>query len=193
MFETATELHIWRARLDADGWPSLDGLPDAERDRAAGMGPGKVRERWVAARWALRAVLGRYLELEPVEVELRLASRGKPMLASPGPPLRFNLSHSRDLALVALAREREVGVDVERIGKRPAAFYVEWTRHEATVKCHGTGLRRPMPDLPVAVANLDAGPGFAAAVAVAGDVVPPLRHFILEPGALAVRDAPARR
>ncbi|HMJ72247.1 MAG TPA: hypothetical protein VK471_02655 [Solirubrobacterales bacterium] len=177
-----TELHVWQARLDSGKWPNADALPAVERDRAARLHRPEARRRWVASRWALRGVLGRYLEREPPEIELRFGSRGKPMLAASDTPLRFNLSHSGELALIAVGGEREVGVDVQLIGAKPAEFYADWARREAVAKCHGTGLWAPLPDTPVAVAPLDAGSGFAAAIAVGGDEVPPLRHFVAEPG-----------
>jgi 4'-phosphopantetheinyl transferase len=175
-------LHVWHARLDSAAWPGVEALPAADRDRAAKLLGDTARGRWVASRWALRGVLGRYLDREPAAVELCFGERGKPMLADTDAPLRFNLSHSGELALIAVYSEREVGVDVQRIGARPGEFYVEWTRREAIAKCHGTGLWAPLPDAPVAVAPLDAGAGFAAAVAVAGDALPPLRHIVAEPG-----------
>lgn len=175
------ELHLWRARLDSGKWRVASDLPAAERDRAAGILRPEARKRWVASRWALREVLGLYLEREPTEVQLRFGSRGKPMLAASDAPLRFNLSHSGELALIAVAGKPKVGIDVQLIGAKPAEFYADWTRREAVAKCHGTGLWAPTPDAPVAVAAFDAGAGFAAAIAVGGDEVPPLRHFIAEP------------
>ncbi len=175
-------LHVWHARLDSDDWPDAKALPATERDRAAKLLSDRARGRWVASRWALRIVLARYTEQQPGKVDLRCGERGKPMLADPDTPLRFNLSHSGELALIAIAERREVGVDVQAIGDKPAEFYAEWTRREAIAKCHGVGLWAPLPDAPVAVAPLDAGAGFAAAIAVAGDAVPPLRHFVAEPG-----------
>ncbi len=127
-------------------------------------------------------MLGLYLEREPAKIELRFGSRGKPMLTGDYDSLRFNLSHSGELALIAVAGEHEVGVDVQLIGAKPAEFYAAWTRREAVAKCHGVGLRVPLPDAPVAVATFDAGAGFAAAIAVSGNEVPPLRHFVAEPG-----------
>jgi 4'-phosphopantetheinyl transferase len=166
------------------------------------------QRRWPAARWALRGVLGRYLGADPARIELRAGERGKPMLAAPSPSLRFNLSHSAGEALIAVAWEREVGVDIERIRPRhdllalvrralqpeeaaaivamPAvdrltAFYAAWTRREAIAKCLGVGLTGPLPEGDVAVSGLDAGPGFAAAVAVAGHELLPLRRFKIAP------------
>jgi phosphopantetheinyl transferase len=174
-------LHVWRARLDADEWPSAENLPRAERERAAAMRSADARRRWVAARWALRETLGRYLERDPAAIELRFGERGKPMLAESAGSLRFNLSHSGELALIAIGGEREVGIDVQLIGKRPADFYADWARHEAIAKCHGTGLWAPLPDATVAVAGLDLGPEYSAAVAVAGEQIPPLERFEAEP------------
>lgn len=159
-----------------------------------------------ASQRALRQLLGRYLEADPERIELTTDERGKPRLADPAAPLRFNLSHSGGALLIALARETEVGVDVERIRPRrnllrlagralePAAaaavraappaerleaFHAAWARREALAKCHGGGLRAPRPAGPFAVAGLDVGPGFAAALAVAGEAMPPLKRFAL--------------
>lgn len=182
------EIHIWSARLDSPAWPALDRLPPRERARAARIRDRRRARRWTAARWALRDVLSRYLETAPAEVALATATGGKPMLAAPQPPLRFNLSHSRGMALVAVSGQHEVGVDVERIGRRrPAAFYAAWTRREASLKCFGRGIWEPLPDGPVSVANVDAGSSFAAALAVAGEEVPPVRRFVLDPLAAGPR------
>jgi phosphopantetheinyl transferase len=175
------DLHIWHARLDAGEWPSAENLPAVERERAAAIHRDDARRRWVAARWALREVLGRYHERDPAAIELRFGERGKPMLAESDASLCFNLSHSGELALIAIGEEREVGVDVQLLGSRSAGFYAEWTRREAIAKCHGTGLWAPLPEAAVAVAELDAGPGYAAAVAIAGEQMPPLRQFDAEP------------
>lgn len=99
---------------------------------------------------------------------------------------------------------REVGVDIERIAprrdlgeltrralapeeaarieslppaERLAAFHAAWTRREAVAKCHGVGLGAPLPEAPVAVADIDVAPGYAASVAVSGERMPPLRRF----------------
>lgn len=175
------ELHVWRARLDSPAWPGANALPAVERDRAARIRRPQARQRWTAARWALRQVLGHYLERDPAAIELRFGDRGKPMLAEPETSLRFNLSHSGELALIAIGEEREIGVDVQLLGSRPPEFYAEWARREAVAKCHGTGLWAPLPDDTVSVAELDAGPGYAAAVAIAGEAMPALERFEAEP------------
>ncbi|MGC1853430.1 MAG: hypothetical protein WA687_13430, partial [Solirubrobacterales bacterium] len=71
-----------------------------------------------ASHRALRRVLAHYLDADPGEIELRTGEYGKPALADPGAPLRFNLSHSSGAALIAVACGREVGIDIERIRPR---------------------------------------------------------------------------
>ncbi|HEX8689721.1 MAG TPA: hypothetical protein VF729_05715 [Solirubrobacterales bacterium] len=177
------EIHVWSAGLDSPAWPALDRLPPDERARAERIWDRRRSRRWTAARWALRYVLGRYLSTAPAEVPLATAAGGKPVLAGEELALRFNLSHSRDVALVAVSPSLEVGVDAEWIDRRrPPDFYAAWTRREAVAKCFGGGLGAPPPDAPVSVANIDAGAdGFAAALAVAGAEVPRLRRFALDP------------
>jgi 4'-phosphopantetheinyl transferase len=199
------EVHVWRADLDAPS-PPADRLPAGERARAAPLA-GRARTRWLASRWFLREVLSGYLGEAPERIRFRLGEWGKPNLAERGEELRFNLSHSGNVMLLAVC-EREVGVDVERIdprrdvarlasraldpaaaaavheapaAERTLAFHRAWARHEAIAKCHGTGLRRPRRAAHVAVSPLDAGDGFAAALAVAGERVPPLRSLVAQP------------
>lgn len=201
------EVHVWEADLDRGPWPPLRGLPRAERERGERLRRPLSRRRWVAARWALRGVLGHYLGARPAAIELRVEVGGKPRLADPAAPLRFNLSHSRGLAAVIVAREREVGVDVEWIDRwrdvealaasalggagrrevraapaaaRAAAFHLAWARREAIGKCFGVGLATPPRGRPIAVAPIELPTGFAGAIAIAGMERPPVRRFAID-------------
>ncbi|HET7509661.1 MAG TPA: 4'-phosphopantetheinyl transferase superfamily protein [Solirubrobacterales bacterium] len=156
---------------------------------------------------ALRQVLARYLEEGPGEIELTAGEHGKPRLA--GEQLHFNLSHSEALALIAICGNREVGVDVERIkpgrdlialaerallpadaaaikeapeAEREATFYRRWACHEARLKCLGSGIGSlPPPNSPpVVVETLTVDPEYAAAVAVTGTELPPLRGWTFD-------------
>jgi 4'-phosphopantetheinyl transferase len=118
------EVHVWRAQLDLtqNTIQSLrrtlaaDELARAERFRFA-----QDRERFIAARGVLRAILGRYLEVEPGRVLFSYSAQGEPALDAEGGrsdgglPLEFNLSHAGGLALYAFARTRRVGVDLEHV------------------------------------------------------------------------------
>lgn len=175
-------IHIWRAALDEDGWPGPERLPGPEQERFDAFLRPQPARRWLAARWALRQVLASYLDQDPAAVELEVEERGKPRLRDGG-ELEFNLSHSGGLALVAVTHGRSVGVDIEAIGQRhPLAFYKDWVRKEAHLKCLGVGLGASPPPARVAIASIDVCPGYAAAVAVSGAAVGPLNCRSLRAG-----------
>ena len=88
-------------------------LDDRERRRAAGFVDAGQRRRFVLAHGITRSILGGYLGVRPACLRWRLGACGKPELA--GSRLRVNLSHSGDLALLAVTESREIGVDVEQI------------------------------------------------------------------------------
>jgi 4'-phosphopantetheinyl transferase len=194
------EIHVWlvdaaevAAARSSEDLSAL--LAPEERERAERMTRSGHRELWIAARAALRALLGRYLEREPHEVALVPGPYGKPRLRGQQ-RLSFNLSHSAGAALYAFCLDGAVGVDVElaRGSRRHVAiarralgeataesllaldsrsrereFLRVWTRHEAAVKFRGTGLRvrEDATDGEPApwIAELDLGPGAAGAVA----------------------------
>ena len=120
------EALVFAVRLDADAGPQP--LAPDERELAERFATPDLRRRWARARGALREVLAAYAESDPAGVRLAAAPcvhcgepHGKPFLAEPAVEwLRFSISHSHELALVAVAHGREVGVDVEaaRAGRR---------------------------------------------------------------------------
>lgn len=175
------EVHVWRIALER-GAPEVEQLAgtlsDDERERAARLREDGERTRFIVARGALRAVLGRYTGSAPERVPVRYGAHGKPRLDAPG-RLEFNLSHAGEIALLACARDLRVGIDVERVrplshmarvarrvmtgeelaawlalpeGDRLTAFFDHWTRMEALAKLAGTGVWRLL------AGECDAGP-----------------------------------
>ncbi len=161
-------------------------LAPPERERAAAFLLPLPRRQFIVARAALRILLGRALEIAPTAVRFALDAHGKPAL-DPACALRFNVSHSGDLALIAVASGFDVGVDVEAhrraddlaplaasiLGPEDlerwraaaavegaAAFYRIWTCKEAVAKAIGRGLALDFRSLRI---SLD--PGRAAALA----------------------------
>lgn len=153
-------------------------LSREERERAARLRLDRDRRRFVVARGGLRMILGEYLGVDPGEVEIGRSERGKPRLTRDGTGLRFSLSRSGELALCAVAWDREVGVDVERLRpiadaleiaehffsererqalrrrddeRRQRAFFRVWTRKEAWLKACGVGLTLPLDRVEVSV------------------------------------------
>lgn len=169
------EVHVWQAALTSS--PEIQCLLELlsrdERVWADRFRFAQDRDRYIHSHAFLRMVLGRYLGMDPRRLEFRYGPHGKPALAGEyGAALRFNLSHSQELALLAITRGREVGVDVEYVqvhlpceqiaqrffsaeevaaldalppSVRPRAFYSLWTRKEAYLKARGDGLAFP-PD-----------------------------------------------
>jgi phosphopantetheinyl transferase len=190
---------LWRADLDgAPDW--LETLLCAnERARAARIVHERDRVRWARSRGMLRLLLARYLDADPRKLRFELGAHGKPALEggpAQGSDLRFNLSHSGELLLVAVAIGVEVGADIECADERHTTESMRtWTMHEATVKCLGTGLTSmPVEDKAppgkLLVTELDVGPRAAAAVAV--ELIPPRASVRRWPRELRAGSAAAR-
>jgi len=157
---------VWLIVLD--GTRADDSLSAEERERAARFVREEDRDRWTSARAALRELLGAYAAADPRQLRFVEGPHGKPALAGDDGALRFNLSHSAGTAVIAVARGREVGVDVELprravdhvaiarrvldadqadriaaiedLAERERAFLSAWVRWEAVLKCRGTGI-----------------------------------------------------
>lgn len=162
------EVHLWRIDLTRGDAVDFAVLSDEEIERAERFHSERDRSRFKVARAALRTILSRYANLLPDALVFCQNAYGKPFLTNPrAGGLHFNLSHSRDVALLAVAREREVGIDVEFMRPdfatqevaehffssseiatlagvetrlRTRAFFNCWTRKEAYIKARGEGL-----------------------------------------------------
>jgi 4'-phosphopantetheinyl transferase len=178
------EVHLWRAWLDQPQWRLRQlarTLSPDECQRADAFSLARQRRRFIAGRGLLRVLLAGYLDRAPGTLDFCYGAHGKPELARPpaGPAVRFNCSHSRELALYAFARGRRVGIDVEAIRPLPEADEIArlcfssrervelaalahggleeavirgWTRKEAYAKAVGDGLARPLEGIEVSLA-----------------------------------------
>ena len=195
------ETHVWRIALDAPQVTvecCLTELPTADRARAERFTFADGRRRYAMARAALRRILGRYLESEPpagapvphASLDIGTGPHGKPFLQWDGKAheLRFNLSHTGETAVLAVAWGREVGIDIESVNRpvameelagrffspseatavmdapaerRAAVFFRVWTTKEAYVKARGDGLTLPLEQFDV-VGELCQPPGLLA-------------------------------
>jgi 4'-phosphopantetheinyl transferase len=179
----STEIHVWRIDLDHARVP----LPTAgESARAARIGSPEAAARYLRSHAALRDILGRYTQ---APLEFALHEKGKPYLPL-SPEVRFNLSHSHEMALVEVSLAGEVGVDIERLRPLPqfeaiadrffppsepaptdeADFFRRWTRVEAMLKARGVGLYGSStdPDGQWTIEEIPIRAGFAGAVAAEG-------------------------
>ena len=166
-------VQVWIVSLP-DVRTRLDGLrtvlsPD-EQERAARFVFERDRLRFVSARGILRVLLGGYLNREPARIVFHYGPNGKPALAGEDAnpaDLRFNVSHSGDYCLCAVALRRDVGIDIEMVRSdveclplaerfftrreyedllrgseqdRRARFFRYWTCKEAYLKARGVGI-----------------------------------------------------
>ena len=122
---TEGSVHVWRADLTTVEDDLEDLLCTEELARAAQIVHPRKRVLWARSRGMLRALLGRYLDRDPLDLRFALGPHGKPALSSEGHTrpeatgdLHFNLSHSGGLALVAVTAGRAVGIDVEVAARR---------------------------------------------------------------------------
>ena len=161
------EVHIHCVTLS--GLAPLYISPDEQLRAEQLLNPDKQRN-FIASHGLLRAILGGYLGKQPQELHFRVGMHGKPSLSGGDAKLHFNLSHAGYLFLLAIAADREVGIDVEQIRddtpfakmaqwafspleqaelfslpehQHRGAFYRCWTRKEAYLKACGTGFSVP--------------------------------------------------
>jgi 4'-phosphopantetheinyl transferase len=169
------DIECWCVRLDVAPEPYVATLSADERNRSARFRFDRDRRRFIVARGALRELLGRHLDTPAGELRFVYNPFGKPALGPEfGGRLKFNLSHSADLALIAIATGREVGVDVEFLRPdEPETFFEEWTKQEAYVKARGEGLR----DEPIEFSDNWSFSTFQPASGYIGTVVVPRTPF----------------
>ena len=202
------EVHVWCARLDvpAETLARLYAtLAVDERNRSARFRFQRDRRHFIVARGVLRKLLGRYLQTEPGRIAFVYQAFGKPDLSPEfGGRLKFNLSHSAGLALIAIAAESDVGVDleyvraqsdyaelarhffsaaeVEQLSALPDHLYAEafigcWTKKEAYVKARGRGLALPRQSFTVPLTS-DPAQGPATLEAASNDIDPTMRWSV---------------
>ncbi len=194
----ADEVHLWRAPLVQTAAIVRHTVSPSECTRAERFRFDKDRERFIAGRGLLRMILARYLADEGAALQFNVGAHGKPTLARPNNSLRFNLSHSGDLLLLAVMEAREVGVDIELMrpdvpfasvaqhclapeeasqiallpdSEKACRFYELWTSTEARVKASGVGLvgaSKLIEPDRWSLLTLTPAAGYAAALAVEG-------------------------
>jgi 4'-phosphopantetheinyl transferase len=166
------DVHIWRINLDQPE-SKLEKLAAILSDDESARGQRfyfpEHRQRFIAGRGSLRTILGGYLGISATEVEFDYELRGKPFLAHKlaDSGLAFNLSHSQNLALCAVTKNRQLGIDLEYIRpmsdleslaqrfflpreyelvrslsdeQKSSVFFRFWTCKEAYLKATGEGI-----------------------------------------------------
>lgn len=177
----ASSIHVWEFPITTPD-PAFDHyaalLSADERARAERFHFDRDRNRFTIGRGVVRSILGSYVMLHPPDLLFNYSRYGKPSLANVTIDIRFSLSHSGDLAMLAVALERDLGVDIEKIrpdvetdrlgerffsprereslrtfppAERVPAFFRCWTCKEAFLKAQGFGLSRNLDSFDVEV------------------------------------------
>jgi 4'-phosphopantetheinyl transferase len=159
-------IHIWGVHVP-DVLDRLDALHSLlcveEREKAARFFRDSDRQSSIAARGSLRVLLSIYTGTPSAEIGFHYSENGKPHVA--GSDVEFNVSHSADWVVLAFGRNRNIGVDIEKIKRRMdvnaiaaryfvpeeialinnaadshTMFFQLWAHKEAYVKARGSGL-----------------------------------------------------
>lgn len=164
-----SDVHVWPVVTQASeavGKELESVLQPEEKRRADKFRFAHLRRAFIVGRSALRILLGRYLNVSPASIKFSYEPTGKPGIAG-NAPVRFNISHSEGLTVIAIAVHCDIGIDVEQIrpiaemheiaercfcseeaaellslpsDQRERAFFLCWTRKEAYIKATGDGL-----------------------------------------------------
>jgi 4'-phosphopantetheinyl transferase len=155
-------------------------LSEDERKRADKLKVEDKKQQYIITRGALRQRLGLLTNIEPEDFVFKILEYGKPVLAN-NPQcagITFNVSHSHDLALIAIAQKQNIGIDIEKINhesdhqalmtrffsraeqaefqtiaevNKARAFCACWSRKEAFIKAIGSGIAYGLDNFDVSV------------------------------------------
>ena len=171
-------IHLWHIALDTEisCTELFLILSIDEQQKANSFHFEKDKNNYIKSHAALRKILSKYYFINPIDICFSYTKYNKPYISDNQHNLHFNLSHSNDMAIVAIIKNHPLGVDVEYIKpvddindivenffsnqekikflllpgeKKLEAFYTIWTRKEAFVKAVGNGLSYPLDDFEV--------------------------------------------
>ncbi|MCG8576191.1 MAG: 4'-phosphopantetheinyl transferase superfamily protein [Flavobacteriales bacterium] len=178
---TAKEIHLWRVSLNPSQEVLLscqNALSTAEKGRVEFFSFDQVKQNYLVSQGVLRVLLGKYLGINPQEVELGRHSKGKPFCKQ-DPNLYFNISNSGGKCVYAFSRKGEIGIDLEKIrplsdldemieknfsaqeqsyiqkksAEKLRRFFLFWTIKESYLKAIGEGMRIEPQNLEFTVQN----------------------------------------
>lgn len=171
-----SRIDLWQFSLEHELNVAYQVLNAEERARGDKFYFSRHKRRFTTARTALRIILSHYLNTSPERLEFNYGAHGKPEVIN-SQKLQFNISHSGDLALLAVGKGFPMGVDIEQYSARPyqgiaehlfsqqeidefmkvptalktATFFHIWSQKEAFIKACGLGLSYPTKDFTVPV------------------------------------------
>jgi 4'-phosphopantetheinyl transferase len=169
-------IDLWQFSLAQELYNAYELLNSAEQARADRFYFSKHKRRFATARATMRLILSQYLNTPPERLEFTYSDHGKPGVENSA-KLQFNISHTGDLALLAVGKCFPIGVDIEKYSARPyegiakilfseqeydefikvplalkpAVFFHVWAQKEAFIKACGLGLSYPTKNFSVPI------------------------------------------
>lgn len=169
-----SRIDLWQFSLENESNGNEYLLNADERARAHRFYFSRHKRRFTNARATMRIILARYLNIPPERLEFTYNAHGKPEVIN-SLKLQFNISHSGDLALLAIGKRFPMGVDIEHYSARPyegiakslfseqefnefkkvppalkaTVFFHVWAQKEAFIKACGLGLSYPTKEFNV--------------------------------------------
>lgn len=170
-------IDVWKIDLSDDRFlpdKSAQILSIEETSKSNSFHFSVDRNNFISSHIALRLILSTYLNQKPHLLNFFTNKYGKPFLTDS--TLKFNLSHSGEIALVAICENDEIGIDVELLSdeinytetarnffSKNETYYLDsvsktnlrkeffriWTRKEAFIKAEGRGLAIPLQSFSV--------------------------------------------
>lgn len=176
---TPADIHVWLVFYGGITDASLHSayrelLDPAEQQQEGRFYFARDRLRYLVTRALVRTTLSRYVDIAPREWIFSTNAYGRPEIANAAAKdacLSFNLSHTHSLIVLAVSRDRALGVDVENViardvsidvadrffaprevealtavpaGEQQYRFFEYWTFKEAYIKARGMGLSLPL-------------------------------------------------
>lgn len=175
------QIHIWQASLDYNKSKFnllIGSLSEDEIERSNRFYFEKDRMQFIVRRGILKQIISKYLEINPKNLLFEYNPFGKPFLVTNSLKnnIKFNMSHSKNMALYCISSQKDVGIDIEftqkkvefhliierffshnekafiqkiTTNKRKEAFFKIWTRKEAILKAIGKGISFPLEKVDV--------------------------------------------
>ena len=167
------QVHVWQVRIDTSSFYPKDisiTLSEDELERSGKFKFQKDREHFILRHYQLRLILSKYCDCHPHEMKFRYNSFKKPFIFSPKcKGIKFNISYSHDFMVVGLNKEKDIGIDIEKVHEihdletvavnnfssqelkilndtldKTNTFFKIWTRKEAFIKATGKGMYYPL-------------------------------------------------
>ena len=175
-YQLNKSIHLWKVDVDND--PKIiselkKNLDYDELKRSERFAFEKDRNQFITAHGMLRNILSRYMDFSPSQIQFKRTSNGKPYVHFPTTFIKFNISHSENLILIALA-DHEIGIDLEKVKDSfeynelsktyfshheqkeitssplpKKTFYKLWTRKEAVLKASGIGITDELKNIEI--------------------------------------------